>query len=167
MNNEKPALERKVALTLSEQSVSTIRILMHQRDALFARLQLLRDRAEDESGASTPLSTVEQVALSMGQTLQVFAGTHIDAALSCLAHNPKAFDAIKGEIEPSMVEHFLDGAKDDIAYGPLQGFSPDATVTSDLLMVPEHVRAANGIHERIFQLLAQVDAQPAAATKQA
>lgn len=166
MNNEKPVLERNTALTVSEQSVSTIRILMHQRDALFARLQLLRDRAEDESG-SAPLSTLEQVCLSMGQSLQVFAGTHIDAALSCLAHNPKAFDAIKDEIEPCMVEHYLDGAKDDIAYGPLQGFSPDATVTSDLLMVPEHVRAATGIHERIFQLLSQVDAQSAAAVKQA
>ncbi|HMY03923.1 MAG TPA: hypothetical protein PLC15_02320 [Candidatus Obscuribacter sp.] len=193
------AFGRKLALSVSEQAVDALRTLILQRDAIFARLEVLRNRAvpsetESEDGGEEhgpscldpqcaqtdaahnagslildgvaadadaddkPLSLEEQVCLSMGQTLQVFAGTHIDAALSCLAHNPRAFEAIKAEIEPDMVQHWLDSAADDVAYGPLMGFSPEAVTTGDMLMVGEHVRAAQALHERILQLLKEAGA---------
>lgn len=191
------AFGRKLALSVSEQAVDALRTLILQRDAIFARLEVLRNRAvpqetESEDGGEEhgpscldrdcsqsdseqnagslildnvvadadekPLSLEEQVCLSMGQTLQVFAGTHIDAALSCLAHNPRAFEAIKAEIAPDMVQHWLDSAADDVAYGPLMGFSPEAVTTGDMLMVGEHVRAAQALHERILQLLKEAGA---------
>ncbi len=191
------AFGRKLALSVSEQAVEALRTLILQRDAIFARLEVLRNRAvpqetESEDGGEEhgpscldpdcsqadsgqnagslildsvaadaddkPLTLEEQVCLSMGQSLQVFAGTHIDAALSCLAHNPRAFEAIKAEIEPDMVQHWLDSAADDVAYGPLMGFSPEAVTTGDMLMVGEHVRAAQALHERILQLLKEAGA---------
>ncbi|MBX9939458.1 MAG: hypothetical protein K2Y32_09405 [Candidatus Obscuribacterales bacterium] len=179
-NSQMLPLSRSFALGVSERSVSALRQLLQERDSLFARLESLRLRAEASGSAELddqnedegqsgpaeqlavaaetndqPLSLAEQVALSMGQSLQVFAGTHIDAALSCLAHNSRAFESIKGEVEPSLVEHLLDSARDDIAYGPLMGFSAEAVGIADMFMVEEHVRAARAIHERISALLAQ------------
>ncbi len=170
MSNQTLPLSRSFALGVSERSVSALKQLLQERDSLFARLQSLQlrtqisdsnsDSGSEESGDESPapvqpLSLAEEVALSMGQSLQVFAGTHIDAALSCLAHNRRAFDSIKAEIEPAMVEHLLDSARDDIAYGPLMGFSAEAVGVADMFMVEEHVRAARAIHDRISALLAQ------------
>ncbi|OPZ89893.1 MAG: hypothetical protein BWY75_00968 [bacterium ADurb.Bin425] len=170
MSNQTLPLSRSFALGVSERSVSALKQLLQERDSLFARLQSLQlrtqisdsnsDSGSEESGDQSPapvqpLSLAEEVALSMGQSLQVFAGTHIDAALSCLAHNRRAFDSIKAEIEPAMVEHLLDSARDDIAYGPLMGFSAEAVGVADMFMVEEHVRAARAIHDRISALLAQ------------
>ena len=170
MSNQTLPLSRSFALGVSERSVSALKQLLQERDSLFARLQSLQLRTQisdsnsdsgseefgDQSPAPVqPLSLAEEVALSMGQSLQVFAGTHIDAALSCLAHNRRAFDSIKAEIEPAMVEHLLDSARDDIAYGPLMGFSAEAVGVADMFMVEEHVRAARAIHDRISALLAQ------------
>ncbi len=168
MSNQTLPLSRSLALGVSERSVSALKQLLQERDSLFARLQSLQLRTQvsdsgsgsEESGDQSPapvqpLSLAEEVALSMGQSLQVFAGTHIDAALSCLAHNRRAFDSIKAEIEPAMVEHMLDSARDDIAYGPLMGFSAEAVGVADMFMVEEHVRAARAIHDRISALLAQ------------
>jgi hypothetical protein len=174
MSNQTLPLSRSFALGVSERSVSALKQLLQERDSLFARLQSLQLRTQisdsnsdsgsgsgsEESGDQSPapvqpLSLAEEVALSMGQSLQVFAGTHIDAALSCLAHNRRAFDSIKAEIEPAMVEHLLDSARDDITYGPLMGFSAEAVGVADMFMVEEHVRAARAIHDRISALLAQ------------
>lgn len=173
MSNQTLPLSRSFALGVSERSVSALKQLLQERDSLFARLQSLQlrtqvsdsvsdsgsdsgsEESDDQAAPVQPLSLAEEVALSMGQSLQVFAGTHIDAALSCLAHNRRAFDSIKAEIEPAMVEHLLDSARDDIAYGPLMGFSAEAVGVADMFMVEEHVRAARAIHDRISALLAQ------------
>lgn len=141
---------RTLALRQSGNSVSQLRDLVAQRDLLHERMQILRDRAE---GTDAPLTDGEQVALAMGQSLIIFAGTHIDAALQCLAHNGKAFAQFKGVISRALFESFGDSARDDIAYAELQGLTGDAVAAADMLLVSEHIAAATRIHERIFAIL--------------
>jgi len=141
-------LTRPHALQKSNQSVEKLRALIGQRDSLNASMEILRQKIE---GGET-VTDEQQVCLSVGQSLLVFAGTHIDAALSCLAHNGKAFGAIKSLLEPQLAVHFEDSARDDIAYAHLFGLTADNVSTADMLLVDEHVKAATALHARVQEL---------------